>query len=94
MVARVDLTTTDTAAAEDDRWKLRLHSKLRKHLAARTFSWVTADVRGVASVEQPGIEHEIEFTAADRTKVDLDGAAAYISVKTPSMRAWMTAEGL
>jgi hypothetical protein len=92
-VERIDMTTTDTASSASDRWVVRMHSKLHKHLGLTTFPDVTADVRGVASVEQLGVEHSAEFEAADRTKVDLDGAVAYVSDKTPSMRKVLDALG-
>jgi len=95
-VGRIDLTTTDTASSEADRWKARAKAKLRKQDAMRTFPDITADVRGVATVDLIGIEHQYEFRAADRTKVDLDGAIAWIDPpgKNPSMRKWLTVEGL
>ena len=71
-----------------------MHSKLQKNQTERTFPYVYADVRGVASVDQYGVEHSVEFTAVDRTKVDLDGAIALISNKQSSMRKWLNVESL
>lgn len=95
VVERVDLSTTDTVTEEAARWQVRCKSKLQKHLALTTFDWVTADIRGVASVEQSGVEHAINMQAADDTAVDLDAAVAYVDFqKTPSLRQWLTKSGL
>lgn len=95
-VGRIDITTTDTAASEADRWKVTPKAKLRKQDSMRTFPAVTVDVRGVATVDMLGIEHQYEFTAADRTLVDIDAAVAWVDPpgKNPSMRKWLTVEGL
>jgi hypothetical protein len=89
-VARLDLTTSDTASSEHARWRARMHAKLRKQDALTTFDWTVADVRGAASVELSGVEHEIELAAADRTAVDLDAAVAWLDLqKNPDYRPWL-----
>lgn len=95
-VGRIDLTTSDTASDPADRWSVVGMAKLKKQDAMRTFPAVAADVRGVAAVDLLGVEHQYEFTAADRTKVDLDGAIAFVDPpdKAPSLRKWLTVESL
>jgi len=93
-VDMIALATTDTAAVATDRWKAIMYSKLRKQDAESTFDAVYADSRGVAAVNLCGIEHSIELVAADRTKVDLDGAIVQISNKQTNMRPWLDKLGL
>lgn len=89
-VGRIDCTTTDTAASEADRWYITPYSKLAKHSAMTTFDPVASDVRGSVPVDQYGVEHQYEWTANDRTAVDLDGAVGFIDPpdKSPNMRKW------
>lgn len=95
-VGRIDTTTTDTATDPADRLKVTPLAKLKKQDTMRTFPAVIVDIRGTASVDMLGVEHQYEWTAADRTKVDIDGAIAFIDPpdKSPSLRKWLTVESL
>lgn len=97
IVKEVDLTTTDTAASESDRWTVTPIAKLQKQNAMTTsFPGVVADIRGRASVEMLGVEQAVKMTAVDRTRVDLDDGVIYVADPgtTPSLRKWLIASSL
>jgi hypothetical protein len=87
------LRCTDTAATAADRWAITMEARMHKQNALTAFTSgdfpVQTDGRGKGRTSLSGVDFTSTFTAADRTKVDMDDLIVEVGKGNPSMDKWL-----